>query len=63
LANPNETSRTGAEEVNTPAKIAAFLKSIYQPAVQPVKRHAELCWVTTTLTYHPVDDNLPRYKA
>ena len=23
----------------------------------------ELFWVTTTLTNHPVDDNLPRYKA
>jgi hypothetical protein len=63
LANPNQTSRTGAEEVSTPTEIAAFLKSVYQPAVQPGKQPAELCWVTTTLTNHPVDDNLPRYKA
>ena len=63
MANPNKTSRTGAEEVSSPAEIAAYLKSVYQPAVQPGKRPTELLWVTTTLTDHPVDDNLPRYKA
>ena len=63
LANPNQTSRTVAEEVSTPEKIAAFLKSVYQLAVQPGKWPAELFWVTATLPDHPVDDNLPRYKA
>jgi len=63
LTNPNQTSRMGAEAVSTPAKIVAYLKSVYQPAVQPGKRPAELLWVTTTLTNHPVDDSLPRYKA
>ena len=29
LANPNQTSRTGVEEVNTPAEIAAYLESSY----------------------------------
>jgi hypothetical protein len=51
------------EEVSTPAEIAAFLKFVYKPAVQPGKRPVELFWVTTTLTDHPVDDNLPRYKT
>jgi hypothetical protein len=44
-------------------EVAAFLKSAYQPATQPGKRASELFWVTTTLTDHPVDDTLPRYKA
>jgi len=60
---PNQVSRTGAEEFNTPTEIAAFLKSVYQPVTKPGKRPAELLWVTTTLTDHPVDDTLPRYKA
>ena len=63
LANPKQTSRTGAEVVNTPAEIVAFLKSVYQPAVQPGEQQVELSWVTTTLTDHPVDGNLSRYKA
>ena len=43
--------------------MAAFLKSIYHPATQPGKRATELLWVTNTLTNHPMDDTLPRYKA
>ena len=44
-------------------EVAAFLKFVYQPAIQPGKWPAELFWVTTTLTDHPVDDTLLRYKA
>jgi len=44
-------------------EVAAFLKSPHQPATLPCKRVAELLWVTTTLTDHPMDDTLPRYKA
>ncbi len=44
-------------------EVAAFLKSIYQPATHPGKRATELFWVTTTLTDHPMDDTLLRYKA
>jgi len=45
-------------------EVAAFLKSIYQPATQPGKRATELLWDTATLlTDHPMDDTLPRYKA
>ena len=32
LANPNQASRIGAEEVSTPTEVAAFLKSTYHPA-------------------------------
>jgi hypothetical protein len=63
LANPNQAPRTCTEKVNTPMEVAAFLKSTYQPATQPGKRASELFWVTTTLTDHPVDDTLSRYKA
>jgi hypothetical protein len=63
MANPNQTFYTGTEEVSTPAEIDAYLKSVYQPVFQPGKRPTELFWVTTTLTDHPMDANLPRYKA
>ncbi len=43
--------------------MATFLKFVYQLAPQPGIRATELFWVTTTLSTHPVDDTLPRYKA
>ena len=63
LANPNQATCTGTEEVSTPREVAALLKSIYQPAIKSSKRATELYWVTSTLTQHLVDDTLPRYKA
>ncbi len=62
MANPNQATLAGAEDATTPTAVAAFLKTIYQPAPQPGKRPTELSWVTTTLADHPVDDTLPRYK-
>ena len=35
LANPNQASRAGAEDATTPREVAAYLKTIYQPALQP----------------------------
>jgi hypothetical protein len=63
LASPNQATCTGTEEVSTTREVAALLKFIYQPAVQSGKRATELFWVTSTLTQHPVDDTLSRYKA
>ncbi len=43
--------------------MAAFLKAVYVHVPPPRQRAPELCWVTTTLTDHPVEDTLPKYQA